>query len=51
MGSLHKKTIMTKQEAIVKKESLQKEMAELDAIINAPDITPEERFRQIMNGC
>ena len=51
MGSLHKKTIMTKQEAIVKKESLQKEMAELDAIINAPDITPEERFWQIMNGC
>ena len=51
MGSLHKKTIMTKQEAISKKESLQKDIAELDAIINAKDITPEDRFWQIMNGC
>ena len=51
MGSLYKKSIMTKQEATTKKESLQKEMAELEAIINAPDITPKERFWQIMNGC
>lgn len=51
MGSLHKKSIMTKQEATTKKESLQKEITELDAIINAQDITPEKLFWQIMNGC
>ena len=42
---------MTKQQAIQRKSEIEKELPELDKIINAPDITPEERFWQIMNGC
>lgn len=42
---------MTKQEAINRIPELEKELAELKTIASAPDITPEERFWQLMNGC
>lgn len=42
---------MTKQEAIQRKSEIEKKLPELDKIINASDITLEERFWQLMNGC
>lgn len=42
---------MKKEEAKIKKESLLKEIESLDKIINAPDITVEQRLLGLFNGC
>lgn len=42
---------MKKEEAKLKKESLLKEIESLDKIINAPEITAEQRLLELFNGC
>lgn len=42
---------MKKEEAKIKKESLLKEIESLDKIINAPDITAEQRLLEMFHDC
>jgi hypothetical protein len=42
---------MKKEEAIIKKESLLKEIEELEKIINTPEITAEQRLLKLFGGC
>lgn len=42
---------MKKEEAIKEKQILLKKLKEIQEIIDKPEITPEQRFLEILNGC